>query len=215
MIDWNNAIDSYLKSKERRKDTYEPDLFSASSVSGCIRQCVRTRLGLGTLSPQTLRHFHIGHEIHRLIQTEVALGHIGEPVEFEKQISFTMDGIRFKGHIDCVSASEVIDFKSTSSIPVTTSYPTSKAYLYQLAIYKEGLERLTPGTHPIRETVIVYIDKRNLNTHRKIVTTPPMSEILFFCRQVIEAEKIYAKSRILPPKCAEACFSCKNEVPTC
>jgi len=208
MIDWNQAVDSYLKSKERRKDQYEPDLFSASSVSGCIRQCVRTRLGLGSLSLQTLRHFHLGTMLHHMFQTDLVLGHIGQPVEFEKQIAFTMDGIRFKGHIDCVSSSEIIDFKSTSSIPTTISFPASKAYLYQLAIYKQGLH--IDGT-PDRETVIVYIDKRNLNIHRQSIAAPPMSEVIFFCKQVMVAEAIYSKTRILPPKCADSCFQCKNE----
>jgi len=205
-IDWEKSIDDYLKSKERRKDTYEPDLFSASSVSGCVRQCVRTRLGLGSLSPQTLRHFHIGSYFHKFMQTEVALGFIGQPVEFEKQIAFEMEGIRFKGHIDCVTESEILDFKSSANVTTSLAFPTQKGYLYQLAIYKQGLH--INGV-PDRETAIIYIDKRNLTTVRQPIITPQMAEIVFFCKQVVEAEKIYSKSRILPTK--DECYSCKNE----
>jgi len=206
IINWEQAIDSYLKSKDHRKDPYEPDLFSASSVSGCIRQCVRTRLGLGSLGPQTLRHFYLGSALHKFLQTEVALGFINQPVEFEKRIAFEMEGIRFKGHIDCVTETEILDFKSTANIPTTTSFPTSQSYLYQLAIYKQGLHQ--EGV-PDRETAIIYIDKRNLDTVRVPVQTPPMSEIIFFCKSVIQAEAIYAKQRILHPK--DGCYSCSNE----
>jgi hypothetical protein len=207
IIDWNAAIDDYLKSKERRRDAYEPDLFTASSISGCVRQCLKTRLNIGSPGSQTLRHFFIGSTFHRIMQTEVSIGHIGHPAEFEKQIAFEMDGIRFKGHIDCVTSHEIIDFKTTSNAKTSLSFPTAPAYLYQLAIYKEGMRVLEPEVE--RETALVYIDKRNMQAFRKSVAPIPMADVIFFCKQVVHAEQLYTKNRILPPK--DGCYSCLNE----
>jgi len=210
IIDWNKSITDCLRSKDRRHDAYQPDVFTASSVSGCVRQCVRNRLGLGTINDTTLRHFYLGTMLHRFMQTEVALGHLGQSAEFEKQIAFEVDGIKFKGHIDCVTDSEIIDFKSTANIKSTMSFPVQKSYLYQLAIYKEGLLILEFAKHPYRETSILYIDKRNLDVARVPVLTPDFTEVVSFCKQVMQAEKVYAQTRTLPPKCNE-CFSCTNE----
>ena len=206
MIDWNQAIEDCIKSKQRQSDSFpdDPTVFRASSLSGCVRHCLKQRLNIEKLSIDTLKHFHIGTTIHRFLQTDVALGFIHEPVEFEKQIGFEMDGIKIRGHVDCVTETEIVDFKTTSNLKITLDYPIPTAYLYQLAAYKQGL------LDKPRTTAILYVDKRNLQVYKKKVDTPPISKVIGFCKEVLIAEKKFQETGILEER--DNCFNCIREL---
>jgi hypothetical protein len=202
MIDWNQAVNNYILSKERQSEPVEPNVFRCSSLSGCVRSCVKTRTNQQKFGIETLKHFEIGTILHKFLQQDVALGHVGVPIELEKQFEFESNGIKFIGHADCVTAEAVYDFKSTSNLQTTLTYPVSLGYIYQLSAYCYGLHK--------QQAILVYIDKRNLAIGQKEVAIIPLETITSFCRQVMLAEKHYKETGELPPPCSE-CFNCKRE----
>jgi len=198
-INWQEAIDSHLKSEQHSR-VHELNVFRASSLSGCLRQCVLIRQGLKEPDIFSLRHFMIGTLLHRYLQQEVSLGHINSLIEFEKHISFELDDIKFTGHIDAWDGETVYDFKSTANANLSAA-DISLSYIQQISIYSYALKA--------KKAVIVYIDKRNLNIIQKEVELIPIEEIIDFCKQVMKAEDNYKATGVLPEHCT--CFGCKQE----
>ena len=201
-IDWNEAVNKYIESKVRQSEPVEPNTFRCSSLSGCLRSCVKTRANQQKFGLETLKHFEIGTILHKFLQQDVALGHVGVPVEMEKSFEFESNGIKFIGHADCVTDEAVYDFKSTSNLQVTLTYPISTGYIYQLSAYCHGLHK--------HQAILVYIDKRNLTIGQKEISIIPLETIIDFCRRVMLAEKHFKETGELPPLCKE-CFNCKRE----
>ena len=200
-IDWQKAIDDHIQEHLQLKK-FEPNVFRASSLSGCVRECVRSRNGLITLNKEHLRYMHMGTIIHRFMQQDVALGSIGRPCEFEKAVSMKKDGITITGHIDAWDGSVIFDFKSTGSMERTLSYPTKKGYIYQVSFYAHAMNA--------KRAVLVYIDKSTLEVVQKEIEIMPLDEIFEFCRKVSIAEEIYQKTGELFSK--DDCYPCHIEV---
>jgi hypothetical protein len=202
MIDWNQAINDYIKSKERQTEPSEPNTFRCSSLSGCIRSCVKTRTNQNAYGIETLKHFELGTILHRFLQHEVSVGFVNEPIQLEKRLELEADGIKLIGHADCVTEDVVFDFKSTANLQTTLSYPVSTGYIYQLSAYCHALHK--------EKAVVVYIDKRNLVCGQKEIAVIPLTQIISFCKEVILAEAHFKKTGELPKPCQE-CFSCRKE----
>lgn len=206
-IDWNQAVNNYIiaKSKERQPDILGPNVFRCSSLSGCVRSCVKSRTGKQEFGIDTLKHFELGTLLHRFLQRDVALGFVTTPTTLERNFEFEKDGIILLGHADAVDDDTVYDFKTTSSLTTTLNYPTSTGYVYQLSAYCHGLSK--------QHGIVVYIDKRTLTIAQREIEILPISQIISFCKQVMEAEKHYKETGELPPPCEKGkdCFNCKRE----
>ena len=204
-IDWEKALDRYLEASRDYPRAVEKDVYRASGLNGCVRQTVRDRLGLTPSDPTRLRNFQIGTIWHRFMQQEIGLGFVGRAVEFEKEVKLELEEILVTGHIDCWDGETVYDFKTTSCIEKTLSYPTRLAYIYQLSAYYHsvGAKRAT----------LVYIDKRDLKIAQKDVQVFSEEKILEFCRLVSKAESLYKKGVELPraSECLVDCYGCRLE----
>lgn len=199
---WQNILDSYIESQREEFSPPSSNVFRASSLSGCVRQCVRNRLGLNKLTTEDLRTFQIGTNLHRFIQTEVALGHLPRPMQFERPIEFELEGIKITGHIDCYDGETIYDFKTTKNIDWLDRYPTAKGYIMQLSVYLFALKA--------KKAILVYVDKNNYGIVQKEIKPMPIEEILEFCNEVMAAEKTYLISSELPDFCKD-CYGCKKE----
>lgn len=200
-INWQQSIDAYFKAQQQPPKPFAENEFRASSLNGCVRQCTLNRLGLKQLDEKTLRHFGIGTLIHRFMQQDVALGHIRKRVEFEKQVEFELDGVKFTGHVDCFDGETVYDFKSSANAEVSAKYD-NQGYIWQLNIYMAALG-VTNGK-------LVYIDKRDLSVIEKNVSCMArLDTVVTFCKEVIAACAKYKETGELPK--SDLCFMCKSE----
>lgn len=204
-IDIQQAVDDYNKSSQwnRKPATNE---FYPSELSGCIRQAVKHRENLIHFDTQTLRYFAIGKMFHKFIQTEVSLGFIKQPVEFEKRLNFKYGKYKFTGHVDMFDGTTVYDFKTTKNAEISTKYNMQTSYRYQTSCYVHGCKIMG---YDAKEAVILYIDKTNLTIIPKKVDLIPMNEIEGFCNNVMLACQHYRDTQELPDK--DKCFSCKME----
>lgn len=205
-INWQAAIDSYIVAKQNEqsfnnKYNYPPNVFRASSLSGCVRECVRLRQGLIKFQPDNLRFMQVGVIYHRFIQQEVSLGHINQRCEFEKYVELRAGEIAITGHIDCYDGETIYDFKTTADIDKTTSYPIKKAYELQLSLYSHALGK--------KRMIIVYVEKSSLRVIQKEVKLVPLEYIIDFCKKVAKGEENYLNAGILPDK--DDCYPCKIE----
>lgn len=180
LVNWQQVLDNYLL--ENQDPFVEPDekTFRASSL-GCLRQCVKQRLGMSKMDLEGLRNCQIGTNLHRFIQTELALGYLPHPMQFEKKVAFEHAGIKFTGHVDCWDGNTIYDFKSTANSEFSMKYPTNKAYLMQLSVYAYALKA--------KRAVLVYVDKRNYKIEMKEIEIIPIDDIVKFCNEVIEYTK--------------------------
>lgn len=199
-INFQEALDKYILS-ERKTEIIKKNIYRASSLSGCVRQTARHRLGLRTQSLSSLRSMRVGTMVHRLMQTEVGLGHIGRPVEFERAVTLQLGDYLVTGHVDCWDGETVYDFKTISAVENAANYPMSRAYEYQVSSYIHALRA--------RRGVIAYIDKKDLRILQKEVRTVPALEIAEFCRKVANAEEEYRRSGTLPER--DDCHGCREE----
>lgn len=201
-VNWEKIIDNYVEAQREESSPPSPNVFRASSLSGCVRQCVRNRLGLTKLTAEDLRTFQIGTNLHRFIQTEVALGFLPHPMQFEKSVEFEISGIKITGHVDCYDGEIIYDFKTTKNTDWSLKYPTSKGYIMQLSAYLFALKA--------KKAILVYVDKNTYSVKQKEIKPILIEEIVEFCHTVMASETIYKTSGILPKHCAD-CYGCKKE----
>jgi hypothetical protein len=207
-IDFQRAIDSYIVATCERR-VVQKNTFRASELSGCVRQCVRNRLGLNEISKESYRRMEVGTQIHRFLQRKVGIGHIGRPVEFEKYVQMPFDycdGI-ITGHVDCWDGKTVYDFKTTSNVEQTMKYPTNVSYMYQLSFYYHAL-----GANG---AVIVYVDKRNLEIRQLRIVPLNLQQIINFC-MLVSSTEAYVKPDFQPADLEKLpnkddCMACRFE----
>ena len=200
-IDFQQAIDDYIALRPPA-EKYSQFTFRASGLKGCVRQCVRQRLGISVSTKESLRQMEIGTQLHRFMQRKVGIGHIGRPVEFEKAVLLDLgNNLSICGHIDCWDGETVYDFKTTADLDKTLDYPITKSYVYQVSAYALSVKA--------SRAQIVYIDKRNLKVAARDIDILPLQTLADFCREVFKAENVHEQTQALPPK--DGCYTCKVE----
>lgn len=200
-INWQDVIDKYSEYQQRPALELADNEFTASTLTGCLRQAVKNKLQLTKHDKTTLRHFQVGHMFHKYIQQDCALGCIGRPMEFEKRVVFEHDGIKIFGHVDAYDGENVYDFKTTADIKMSTRLDVHIGYVYQLSVYMHALKA--------KHAYVVYIAKKNLEIIDKEITPYNKDEIAHFCHRVRNACEIYQKYKRLPDK--DKCFVCAKE----
>jgi hypothetical protein len=200
-IQWQEVVDKYNTGQQKVLMDLKPNEFTASILTGCVRQAVKNKMRLQEYDLETLRNFQIGHMFHRHIQQECALGFLDRPVEFEKRIIFEHDGVKIFGHVDAYDGENIYDFKTTSDIKMSQRYDIHIGYVYQLSTYLHALNA--------KKAFIVYVSKKDFAIHQKEITPYNKEYISRFCHEVMEACAKYDEKGLLPPR--DKCFICAKE----
>lgn len=207
-INFQHAIDAYIVANTERR-AVAPNVFRASELTGCVRQTLLRRVGLAMLNAEGMRRMQVGTIMHRFMQTQVSLGHINRPVEFEKAVTLLLhsenegqDSFAITGHVDCWDGETVYDFKSTADVERSIKYPMSVGYIYQTSAYAHALSA--------NRAVIVYVDKRNLHVEQKDVPLLAQQHLYDFCQRVSDAERAYNAETMGPLPDLDDCYACKH-----
>lgn len=200
-IDFQKVIDSYCLSQIQPLRQLAKNEFTASILTGCVRQAVKNKKQLNDKNIDVLRNFQIGTNVHRFLQQDCSLGFFDRPVEFEKQVKFEHDDITIYGHVDCYDGENIYDFKTTSDIAMSKRFDIHIGYVYQLSTYLHALNA--------KNAYIVYIGKKDFNVITKKVEPYGPSYIARFCHSVMDAIEAYDAEGILPEK--DKCFVCQKE----
>lgn len=208
-INFQECVDRYITSSKWNRKAKDREFFP-SEITGCLRQAVRHRLGLVTFDIEANRNMAVGTMFHKFLQTQVALGYIDRPIQFEKQISYKYKDITFNGHVDAFDGENIYDFKTSKNIEWSLKYNMQTSYRYQTSVYLHALEELGA-----KRAYIIYIDKRTFEIKPKEVDIIDMENIYDFCNSVLTYCNEYNDNtndetyKILPPRCW--CFGCKME----
>jgi len=201
-INWKKEIDKFIAAdREARRGKHtplNPNEFYASSMTGCVRQSTKQRLGLAKYPAHALRSMMVGTILHAWLQSINKEPHM----EYEKQTRLELPPYTIIGRIDAYDGETVYDFKTINGLKyaVNKSEKDELSYQMQLSVYAHALNC---GAR------IVYVDKSSLATHEKHIKVLPKEELLNFCHKITAAIEEYRKTGELPPKCG--CFSCKSE----
>ena len=203
VVDWKNAIDSYLNASRKPGKILEDCVFSPSMIGTCLRQATVHKLGLKTFDVDSLANFEAGTMLHEWISNVGA--HSENKLEFEKEITLNTSELTFHGFVDCFDGEVVYEFKTTGDVEKAIAWWPNETYIRQVTVYLKALN--------VHKAKVVFISKTRINDVREVdvfFNEDKFSEVVTFCKQVVNAVNNYRESKVLPALCGK-CFDCRKE----